>query len=96
MGSSDLASVQVTVYGYVQGVFFRAFVHRQALELGLAGYARNLPGGKAVEVVAEGEKKQLEKLISHLKVGPPAARVARVVANWAEYTGSYSEFRIRY
>ncbi len=96
MGSSDLASVQATVYGYVQGVFFRTFVYRQAEELGLAGYVRNLPGGEAVEVVAEGEKKQLEKLISHLKVGPPAARVERVVTNWAEYTGSYSEFSIRY
>jgi len=96
MGSSDLASVQATVYGYVQGVFFRAFVYRQAEELGLAGYVRNLPGGEAVEVVAEGEKKQLEKLISHLKVGPPAAKVERVVANWSEYTGSYSGFRIRY
>jgi acylphosphatase len=96
MGSSDLASVQATVYGYVQGVFFRAFVHQQAKELGLAGYVKNLPGGEAVEVLAEGEKKQLEKLISHLKVGPPAARVEKVVANWSEYTGSYSEFRISY
>jgi acylphosphatase len=96
MGSSDLALVQATVYGYVQGVFFRAFVHRQAEELGLAGYVKNLPGGEAVEVLAEGEKKLLEKLISRLKVGPPAARVERVVANWSGYTGSYSEFRIRY
>jgi acylphosphatase len=96
MGSSDLASVQATVYGYVQGVFFRAFVHRQAKELGLVGYVKNLPGGEAVEVLAEGEKKRLERLISHLKVGPPSARVERIVANWSEYTGSYSEFRIRY
>jgi acylphosphatase len=96
MGSSDLASLQATVYGYVQGVFFRAFVSRRAGELGLTGYVRNLPGGEAVEVLAEGERKQLEELISHLKVGPPAARVARVVTNWSEYTGSYSHFSIKY
>jgi acylphosphatase len=96
MGSSELASVQATVYGYVQGVFFRAFVSRRAEELRLAGYVRNLPGREAVEVVVEGEKKQLEKLIGHLKVGPPAARVERVVTNWAEYSGSYSGFSIRY
>jgi acylphosphatase len=96
MGSSDLASVQATVYGSVQGVFFRAFVSQQAKELDLAGHVRNLPGREAVEVVAEGEKKQLEKLISRLKVGPPAARVEKVVTNWSEYTGSYSGFRIRY
>ena len=96
MGSSDLASLQATVYGYVQGVFFRAFVSRRAGELGLTGYVRNLPGGEAVEVLAEGERKQLEELISHLKVGPPAARVERVVTNWSEYTGSYSHFSIKY
>jgi acylphosphatase len=96
MSNSDLASVQAIVYGYVQGVFFRAFVSRRASELGLTGYVRNLHDREAVEVVAEGERKQLEELISHLKVGPPAARVKRVVTNWAEYTGSYSQFGIRY
>jgi len=93
---TDLASVQAVVYGYVQGVFFRAFVSRQARELGLTGYVCNLPGGDAVEVHAEGERKKLEELISYLKVGPPAANVERVMTNWSEYTGSYSGFGIRY
>jgi len=96
MSNSDLASVKATVYGYVQGVFFRAFVSRRAGELGLTGYVRNLHDREAIEVLAEGERKQLEELISHLKVGPPTARVERVVANWSEYTGSYSHFSIRY
>jgi acylphosphatase len=95
MGNTDLASVHALVYGYVQGVFFRAFVSRRAEELGLTGYARNLPN-EAVGVQAEGERKQLEKLINHLKVGPPAATVERVVASWSEYTGKYSGFSIRY
>jgi len=92
---ADLASVQAIVYGYVQGVFFRAFVSRRAKELGLTGYVRNLPGG-TVEVNAEGERRQLERLIGYLKVGPPGARVEKVVTNWSEYTGSYSGFNIRY
>jgi acylphosphatase len=96
MADSDLASLQATVYGYVQGVFFRAFVAQQAKELNLTGYVRNLRGGGEVEVVAEGERKKLEKLIARLKVGPPAARVERVVASWSEYSGAYSGFRIRY
>ena len=93
---ADLASVQVVAYGCVQGVFFRAFASRQAIKLGLAGYVRNLPTIEAVEVQAEGERKQLEKLIAHLKVGPPTARVEKVVTNWSEYTGDYSGFRVRY
>ena len=93
---TDLASVQAIVYGLVQGVFFRAFVNRLATRLGLTGYVRNLPGGEAVEVHAEGEKKHLEELIGYLKIGPPGAEVEKVETNWAEYTGSYSQFSIRY
>jgi len=93
---AGLASVRVVVYGYVQGVFFRAFASRQATRLGLSGYVRNLPTGGAVEIQAEGERKQLEKLIGSLEVGPPTARVGKVVTNWSKYTGSYSGFSIRY
>lgn len=92
---ADLASVQVIVYGYVQGVFLRAFASRRATELGLTGYVRNLPEG-TVEVQAEGERKHLEKLIDYLKVEPPSAKVEKIVTNWSEYTGSYSGFSIRY
>ena len=84
------------VYGCVQGVYFRAFTSRQARELGLTGYVRNSPDWKAVEVQVEGERKQLERLINHLKVGPPGARVEKVVTNWSEYTGSYNDFSVRY
>ena len=92
---ADLVSVQAVVYGYVQGVFFRAFVADRARELGVTGYVRNLPSG-TVEVLAEGEREQLERLIGYLKVGPPHARVNKVVTKWSEYTGNYSGFRIGY
>ena len=93
---SDLASVQITVHGQVQGVFFRAFAAQRARELGLTGYVRNLPDWHSVQINAEGERKQLEKLIGYLKVGPPSAKVTKVVTNWSEYTGSYPEFDISY
>ena len=93
---TNLASVQAIVYGYVQGVFFRAFASRRATELGLTGYVRNLRDMEAVEVQAEGERNKLQKLIEYLKVGPPGAKVEKVVTNWSEHTGSYSDFSIRY
>lgn len=93
---TDLASVQVIVSGRVQGVYFRAFTSNHARELGLTGYVRNLRDGQAVEVQAEGARNKLERLIGYLKVGPPAARVEKVVTNWSEYTGNYSDFSIRY
>ncbi len=91
-----MASVQAIVYGHVQGVFFRAFVSRRATGLGVTGYVRNLPGGRAVEVNAEGQQDKLEQLISYLRTGPPAARVERVETRWSEYTGSYHGFDVRY
>ena len=92
---TDLASLQAIIYGRVHGVFFRDFVSRQAARIGLTGYVRNLLDG-TVEVLAEGERKQLEELVGYLKVGPPAARVEKVVTNWSEYTGKYSSFNVRY
>lgn len=93
---SDLASVQVKVHGFVQGVFFRDFTHRRARELALTGYVRNLPGARTVAVQAEGERKKLEELIGYLKIGPPGARVEKMDVSWSEYSGSYSHFDVRY
>lgn len=92
---AELASLKATVYGRVQGVFFRAYVSESAEELGLSGYVRNRPDG-GVGVVAEGEKERLEKLLDYLRKGPPAARVNKVETNWSEYTGLYSGFKVRY
>jgi acylphosphatase len=92
---ADLASLQATVRGRVHGVFFRAFVETRAEELKLTGYVRNRPDG-TVEVRVEGERPKLEKLVAYLKAGPPAARVEEVVATWAEYTGEFSRFNVRY
>jgi len=91
----DLVSVHAIVYGRVQGVFFRSFVEEHAQRLDLKGYVRNLPSGD-VEVVAEGERERVEELIRHLKVGPPVARVKRVVPLWSEYSIRYSRFSVRY
>jgi acylphosphatase len=93
---ADLSAISVTVYGLVQGVFFRDSTRRQAQELGLTGYVRNLRSVEAVEVYAEGEKVGLEKLISYLKAGPPRARVERIEINWSEYSGNYTNFIVRY
>lgn len=93
---TTFALLQVTVYGRVQGVYFRAFTASRAQELGLTGCVRNLRDGKTVEIQAEGEQDKLEKLIDYLKIGPPRAKVDKVVTNWTEYTGSYTDFSIRY
>lgn len=52
---------------------FRYSTQREALQLGVTGYARNLDDG-GVEVLACGEAEQVEKLIAWLKAGGRAAR----------------------
>ena len=92
---ADLASVRAVVEGRVQGVFFRAFVSQRARGLGLTGYVRNLPNRSAVEVQAEGERKKLKEFITHLKVGPSAAKVEKVITSWSKYSGVYHHFNVK-
>jgi len=65
------------VSGRVQGVYYRASTRERALQLGLAGYARNLDDGR-VEVLIVGEPATVHSLIRWLHVGPPAANVSDV------------------
>ena len=69
--------LEARVYGFVQGVGFRYFVKRNALRLGLSGYAKNFPDG-SVEVVAEGNEDALLKLLQYLKKGNSYSEVERV------------------
>jgi acylphosphatase len=93
---ADAARLSATVYGRVQGVYFRYFVRSVAKKLGLKGYVRNLASGDAVEIKAEGEKPRLDRLLEELKTGPPGASVKRVETDWSEYTGEFDNFTIRY
>lgn len=65
------------VSGRVQGVFYRASTRQKAIELGCAGYARNLPDGR-VEVLAVGEPEAVRALLDWLWRGPPASEVKLV------------------
>lgn len=74
------------VSGRVQGVGFRAFTRRHAVDMGIAGYVENLPDGR-VEVVAEGAKGDLELLLVRLKNGPTHADVSDIECEWREPGG---------
>jgi acylphosphatase len=76
----------VLVSGVVQGVGYRRFAQRQAEILRLTGYAENLADGR-VEIVAEGEKSELEHLLHFLRQGSTHAKVGEIEVQWAEATG---------
>jgi len=61
------------VRGRVQGVGFRWWTRARALELGLAGHARNMADGR-VEVVAQGEAQAVARLEELLREEPTTTR----------------------
>jgi acylphosphatase len=76
-----LETLHAVVRGDVQGVGFRYFVQRRALEAGLSGWVRNRPDG-SVELHASGSRAALERLLAQVSRGPGLAEVERVDPEW--------------
>jgi acylphosphatase len=87
--------VHIIVHGVVQGVFFRYRTEQEATGLGLTGWVKNLPDG-TVEIVCEGEKETVGKLVRWAHTGPSGAFVERTDVSFEEYTGRFPKFEIRH
>jgi acylphosphatase len=83
----------VIVEGFVQGVSFRYYTSRQARQLGVVGWVRNLPDGR-VEAVFEGEEAAVNEIVNWCRSGPPSAQVGDVASSWEKPQGLRS-FEIR-
>ena len=83
------------VRGRVQLVMFRDFTERRAKKLGLRGFVRNLKDG-SVEVVAQGEERNLEQLLQALHRGPLLAHVESVESEVRESADAFDTFGIAY
>jgi acylphosphatase len=71
------------IQGRVQGVGFRWYVQREASELDLRGWVRNIEEGE-VEVVASGSAADLAELRASLRRGPRGSRVDRLVEHYLD------------
>jgi len=87
--------IHVFISGLVQGVFFRSETRRVAKNLDIKGWVKNLHDGR-VEVLAEGEKENIDKLIEFLKVGPTAATVDKVDIKIESFKNEFNDFEIKY
>jgi acylphosphatase len=94
MADPDRARLHAFVDGSVQGVGFRMYVSDHAQDLGLTGWVRNTYDGR-VEVLAEGERARLERLLEKLRLGPRAAFVTEVKQEWQPATGEFRNFTVR-
>lgn len=78
------------VKGNVQSAGYRAKVMKQAQELGLCGVVKNLPDGN-VQIICEGEKKTIEKLIELIKMKNIIAEVDSIEPTYDAATGKFNE-----
>ena len=87
--------LHAVVHGDVQGVGFRYFLVNRARPLALKGWVRNRPDG-AVELVAEGERPKLERLLEAAREGPRHASVGEVDVEWEQAIGGLTAFDLIY
>ena len=85
---------RVVVSGRVQGVFFRDSCRAEAQRLGVRGWVRNRPDG-SVEVVAEGSRDRVDRLLDWCREGPPRSTVTGIVVT-DEVPRAERPFRIEY
>ena len=92
---SNKQRAEILVSGLVQGVGFRYFVIKNAQQLGLKGYVRNLYDGSVLAVV-EGEKGLIDELFKKIRVGPRAAYVKNARIEWGKFKNEFSTFEVEY
>ncbi len=86
---------EIYINGLVQGVGFRYFILRNAEQLGLTGYTKNLYTGE-VQTVVEGSRAAIEELFKKIKTGPSHASVNKAVITWSNSKNEFSHFEIRH
>ncbi|HEV2232252.1 MAG TPA: acylphosphatase [Terriglobia bacterium] len=81
------------ISGRVQGVGYRYFAQRLALEHGICGYVKNLSSG-SVEIYAIGNENSLEQFKRQLAEGPRSARVTGIDESEEAVREKYGRFVI--
>ena len=92
MGASR---VKIIVNGLVQGVYFRSTTRQQARQLGITGWVKNRWDGSG-EILAEGDREKLERLIAWCYKGPSGAMVEKVNVEWEPFLDEFQDFTIAY
>ena len=82
-----MEKARILVQGIVQGVGFRPTVYRIAQSMKINGYVRNL--GNIVEIVIEGQKKEINEFVNNLKENrPPISKINSLNIEWLDHDDS--------
>ena len=94
LGQAGRRCLRLEIQGAVQGVGFRPFVYRLAMELGLTGWVINDTQGVFIEV--EGPEAILTTFRARLPAEkPPLALIHGLESEWLDPVG-YERFEIRH
>ncbi len=83
------------ISGKVQGVGYRYFAMRAAIDHQINGYVRNLTSGQ-VEVVAQGLRNAIEDFKKELAAGPYHAEVTEIIETHQTPSEQYQGFQVQY
>lgn len=87
--------LHLKISGQVTGVNFRYTTRQLANQLNLTGWVKNCPDN-TVEILAQGEEKNLHRLLKWVKQGPKYAQVDKVEIEWLETKNNFTDFRIEH
>tara|TARA_B110000046_G_C12811866_1_gene321608 strand:+ start:395 stop:664 length:270 start_codon:yes stop_codon:yes gene_type:complete len=77
---------KISLFGKVQGVWFRKHTLKEAEELGLKGFVKNLNDG-SVYIEVEGEEAVVSKFVAWCSRGPELANVKKVSMTKSDLQG---------
>jgi len=81
--------------GRVQGIVFRYTAQNIAENLGVYGWVKNLEDGR-VEIVAEGEEKNLKEFLDKILKGPLGRYIKDMELSWETPTSEFNDFDVRF
>lgn len=90
-----MQTTHVLVVGRVQGVCFRDYTKRQAIQLNLSGWVRNKHDG-SVEAIFSGADTNVKAMLEWLKRGSPLSRVDNIHIHETISEEQYTSFEVRY
>jgi len=87
--------IHVFCSGHVQGVGFRYTAQDIAESLSLKGWVKNLADGR-VEVVVEGDEKDLKEFLDKISKGQMGRYVTNTDVSWEKPTKEFDSFEVTF
>ncbi len=86
--------MRILIEGRLQGTNFRYHTQQQAQIFGVGGFVRTLSDGR-IEIVVQGDKQQVEKMLSWCQEEPHGTHIKTILYRYDEPTERVSDFVVR-